>query len=144
MADETMALFEDAITRWQINLFSNDAENRIGTTEFVLVMFRIADERGFISCHAMDQQTLSFVIGETETRTYTFTPFHGLRVLLAAIAHAFWEQEIAKTGEIGSDNFNAYGDERAITIQIDEHWLRFQVETANTNGKSLSFRIRKL
>ncbi len=135
-----MQLFEDAVARWQLNVSSNDAPNRIIPPEFVRVMFRVAAEFGSVSCHAMDKETLCFTVGEIEIRTVHFLPFHGIRVLLAAIAHVFWNQT---PEEPISKRFNPYGDSAEIKLEINGQQMRFQVETANTGSETLSFAIRR-
>jgi len=140
MPEQTMQLFEDAVARWQKNLATcrgSDGANLIYPDEFVRVMFSVAVKLDSVSCHALDNETLCFVIGKTETRTYTFLPFHALRVLLAAVAYVFWESDM-------KPKFNAYGDKTEIVLEIDEQEISFEVETANTGSKILFFRIRKL
>ncbi len=140
MSEETMRLFEDAIAGWQNNLATcrgGDGAQSIYPPEFVRVMFHVAAEFGSVSCHALDNETLCFDIGKTETRTYTFLPFHAIRVLLAAVAHVFWDCNTNPT-------FNVYGDKAEIALAVEDKLTDFYVETGNTNGKPLYFLIRKM
>ena len=135
-----MQLFEDAVAGWQDNLatcLGGDGNHSVYPPEFIQVMFGVAAEFGSVSCYALDKETLCFTNGEKGMRTYTFLPIHGIRVLLAAVAHVFWKHNI-------KPKFNPYGDKSEIALEIDGKPIRFSVETGNTNGKPLFFRIRKI
>ncbi len=133
-----MQLFEHATVGWQDNLATcrgGNGNHRTDPPEFVDIMFRVAAEHGSVSCRALDKEALCFAIGEMETRTIRFTPFHAIRVLLAAVAYV-----LKRSPQV----LDVYGDSAEATLEVNGQQMHFRVETANTGSETLFFHIRKL
>jgi hypothetical protein len=141
MPEIPIQLFEEAISGLQRTAITGHYKNGISTVEFANVMFHIAELLGAVECRPEGANHLRFVIGNNTPRIYEFPVHKIFRTLLGSIAGVIWSQNPQTSNQ---EKFNPYGDKQEVIYKTNHAVSRFEVETANTNGKPLYFIIRRL
>lgn len=141
MSDSTIQLFEEAVAALQRTAVTGHYKNGISNEQFADTIFQVAGELGSVVCNPIDENHLCFVISDGTPHIYEFPVNRIFRSLLGSIAGLIWSQSPETRG---NQLFNPYADRREISYTNNNGLtMRFQVETANTNGKPLFFAIHK-